>query len=254
LRKIILILIFGIFIGSCSVTKKIGKKVSGNSNKLLSGNFIESVKNQNLTDSSFFIQKVEIEVITDIGKEKFIGNVKFEYPDKYLISLKSRSGIEGARIFISKDTILVNDRINKKMYFGTAVYLKKNYGLTQSCLPLIFGDIVLDKNYEDDAEKCTEGKFNINCIVNGVKLNYDIDCQKRKVVLVNQMNNFVQQDIRIKYNNFFNIGDILIPKIVEIEDSQYNTNIKVRILKVEFPWKGTVKFIPGKGYELIELL
>lgn len=254
MRKIIIILIVGIFTGGCSVTRKIGNKSIENSAKLLSDNVLESIKRQNLTDSSFFIQKAEIDVKTKTGKERFICNIKFKSPDEYLISMKSRSGIEGARIYISKDTVLVNDRINKKMYFGASDYLKKKYGLAQNCFPLIFGDIVLDNNYETGQEKCSEDKLEINCFINGVKLNYDIDCHKRKVILVNQMSNFVHRGMRIKYDDFFNIGNILIPKIVELEDSEFNTTIRIKILKVEFPWNGTIKFIPGTGYELIELV
>jgi hypothetical protein len=254
LRKIIVILIVAIFIDGCSATRKIGNKTIENSNKLLPENVLESIKNQNLTENNFFIQKAEFEVKTQNGKDKFICNIKFKTPDEYLISIKSRSGIEGARIYISKDTILVNDRINRKMYFGTSNFLKKKYGLAQSCLPLIFGDIVLDKNCETGKEKCSGDKFNILCSVNGVMLNYDIDCQKRKVVLVNQISNLVQERFKIKYEGFLKIGNMLIPKIVELEDTEFNTEIKIKILKVELPWNGTIQFNPGKGYELIELV
>jgi hypothetical protein len=58
----------------------------------------------------------------------------------------------------------------------------------------------------------------------------------------------------IKYGSFFRVGSILIPKGVEIEDPQYNTSVKIKIIKVEYPWSGTMKFVPGKNYELIELL
>jgi hypothetical protein len=241
------------FISGCSVTRNLDKRASFNSGKLISENVLESVRTQNLTDSSFFIQKAEIEVNTQNGKERFIGNIKFEYPDKYLISIKSRSGIEGVRIYISKDTILVNDRMNKKIYYGTSYYLKKKYGISQSCLPLIFGDIVLNKDCEDGQGKCLENLLKISCLVDGVMLSYDIDCQKGKVILADQINNFVPQGIKIKNESFYNIGHILIPKIVELEDSEFNESIRIKILKVEFPWHGTVRFIPGKGYELIEL-
>lgn len=217
-------------------------------------NTLESVKNQNITNNSFFIQKAGIELITKNGKEKFIGNIKFEYPDKYLISIKNRTGIEGARIYISKDSILVNDRINKNLYYGNSMYLLRKYGLDQSFLPLIFGDIILDRNYEHSQEKCSGEKMNINCVVKGVMLNYSIDCKKKKSILVNQVNNFVQQGIQIKYEGFLNVGEFFVPKTIEFDDPQYNTVIRIKILKVEFPWSGNVKFIPGKGYELIELV
>ena len=30
--------------------------------------------------------------------------------------------------------------------------------------------------------------------------------------------------------------------------------IKIKVIKVDAPWSGNIKFIPGKGYELIELI
>lgn len=244
----------GIFLGGCSVTRNIEKGALENSNKVLSLSIAESVKFQNLTDTSFFIQKAEIEVINKDGKEKFIGTIKYEKPDKYLISIKSRTGIEGARIFISKDSILINDRINKKIYFANSFYLKRKYGLPLSCFPLIFGDIVLEKNCDTGQIRCSEDKMNIDCLVNGLRLRYDIDCKKRKVILVNQMDNFVQDGIKIRYESFFKLGNMFFPGIVELEDNQYNTTIKIKFSKIEFPWNGNVKFVPGKGYELIELV
>jgi Domain of unknown function (DUF4292) len=240
--------------GGCSVTRNIEKGALENSNKVLSLSIAESVKFQNLTDTSFFIQKAEIEVINQDGKEKFISTIKYEKPDKYLISIKSRTGIEGARIFISKDSILINDRINKKIYFANSFYLKRKYGLPLSCFPLIFGDIVLEKNCDTGQIRCSEDKMNIDCLVNGLRLRYDIDCKKRKVILVNQMDNFVQDGIKIRYESFFKLGNMFFPGIVELEDTQYNTTIKIKFSKIEFPWNGNVKFVPGKGYELIELV
>lgn len=243
-----------IFIGGCSITRNVEHGALENSKKLLSLNVSESVKDQNLTDSSFFIQKAEIEIINQNGKEKFIGTVKYEKTEKYLISIKGRTGIEGARIYITKDSILINDRINKKVYFANSFYLKSKYGLPMSCLPLIFGDIVLEKKCDTGQVRCSEDKLKIDCNVNGLRLSYVIDCKKRKVILVNQMNNFVQDGIKIKYESFFKLGNKFIPRVVELEDTQYNISIKIKFLRVEFPWNGTVKFVPGKGYELIELV
>jgi hypothetical protein len=247
-------LILGIFVTSCSVTRNIKGKKGENFNVVLSDNVLEGVKYQNITNNNFFIQKAEIEVVTENGKEKYLANIKFEKPDKYLISLRSKTGIEGARIYMSKDTILVNDRINKKMYFGTSYYLKKKYGFTQSFLPLIFGDIILNISCETGQEKCLDDKMYVKCIEEGIKLNYEIDCKRRKPISVIQMNNFGMDGIKITYGGFYNIENGFIPKIVEFKDSQYSTTIKIKIIKFEMPWNGSVKFIPGKGYELIELV
>lgn len=254
MRKVSILLILGIFVTNCSVTRNIKGKKGENLNVVLSDNVLESVKYQNITSDNFFIQKAEVEIITENGKEKFLANIKFVKPDKYLISLRSKTGIEGARIYMSEDTILVNDRINKKMYFGRSYYLKKKYGFTQSFLPLIFGDIILNIYCETGKEKCVNDKMYVKCIEQGIMLNYEIDCNKRKPISVTQMNNFVKEGFKITYGGFYGIGNRFIPKLVEFKDSQYNTTIKIKILKLEMPWYGSVKFIPGKGYELIELI
>ena len=254
MRKVAIILLLGIFAGGCSVTRNRSKDSYSNLNDISSGNVLESVKNQNVTTSNVFIQKADIELLNQNGKQKFIGNIKFEYPDKYLISIKSRSGIEGVRIYITKDSIFVNDRINKKMYFGNSFYLNRKYGLNQSFLPLIFGDIVVDKSCNGSKDKCSGDQLKVNCVVKGVTLNYNIDCKRGKIIFVSQLNNSGSEGIKMKYEAFLNLGNIIIPGIIEIEDSQYNMTIKIKIVKVEYPWNGNVKFIPGKGYESIELL
>jgi hypothetical protein len=254
LRKIAVILILGTLLGGCSISKKLDNTKSEYLTKQLTGNILEDVKGENITNLSFYIEKAEIEVVTEKGTEKYTGNIKFEKPDKYLISLKSRSGIEGARIYISNDSILVNDRINRKLYYANSFYLNKKYGFNLSCLPLIFGDIVLEKGYEENRKKCLENRFKIDCLVKGISLNYEIDCKKRKISSVNDINNYVQQNVRFKYEGFLSIADILIPKIIEFDVNQYNTHMRIKIKKVVCPWSGSIKFIPGRGYELIELV
>jgi hypothetical protein len=243
-----------IFIAGCSVIGKSGKSVPTDYANRESGNVLESTKDQNITNSNFFIQKAEIDIITEAGKEKYLASIKFERPDRYLISVKSRTGIEGARIYMSNDSILVNDRINKKLYSGNTFYLKRKFGLNSGFIPLIFGDVILDINWQDSNEKCEGNKILAECHVKGVVLNYEIDCNRRKVVKVRQTDNFDKNVFKVRFENFFNAGSNLIPKIIVFEDTQFNTIVKIKILKVELPWSGSIKFIPGKGYELIELV
>jgi hypothetical protein len=242
------------FAGGCSLSRKAANTTSTGSLSNESGNILENIVRQNISSRGFFIQKAEVELNNQSGKQKFLSSIKFEYPDKYIISLKNRTGIEGARIYISKDSLIVNDRINKKMYFGTTVYLNTKFGLDQSLLPLIFGDLVTENNKQDLKEKCFEGKLEFNCVLRGVTLNYNIDCKRNKSSLVILKSNFLQQDVIIRSEGYLIKEDILVPRIVEIEDLNTNTVIRIRFLKIEKPWNGNLKFVPGKGYELIELL
>ena len=221
--------------GGCSISKKLENTTSEYSSKHITDNILEDVKEKNITNLNFYIEKAEIEILTERGTEKYTGNIKFEKPDKYLISLKSRSGIEGARIYISNDSILVNDRINRKLYYANSLYLEKKYGFNLNCLSLIFGDIVVEKGYEENKGKCLEDRFKIDCLVKG-------------------FNNYVQQSIGFKYDSFLSVNDILIPKVIEFEENQHNIHIRIKIKKVDFLWNGSIKFIPGRGYEIIKLV
>jgi hypothetical protein len=245
LRKIVIIFIIAIALSGCAATKN----RSAISPVSLSGNIIENTKYQNISNNSFFIEKAEIELLTDEGKEKFVGTIKFEKPDKYLISLKSRTGIEGARIYITKDTILINDRINKKLYSGTAAYLNHKYGISVNLLPLIFGDVFLDSKCDKKEVICSGEKASIDCSIKGTLIKYEIDCKRSKTGAVS----LGEEDINLKFDKYFVLSNILVPRTVEFRANKYKMSINIRIVKVEYPWNGNISFVPGKGYELIEL-
>lgn len=248
MRKIITIAFLSLFLANCSMTRK---RFTENSEGFVSGTFAENIERQNITSEGFFIQKAEIEISSLEINEKFIANVKFHKPDNYLISLRNRTGIEGARIYISGDSIFVNDRINKILYSGNSLYLSRKFGLSQSLLPIVFGDIVLDRKSMLAGIECTGSTQELESNVKGTSLNYRIDCNKRKV---SSVTNNMDRDLEIRYSKFFKVGNRLTPGIIEMTDNQRNTKIRIKILKIELPWEGSLSFIPGKGYELIELL
>jgi hypothetical protein len=219
-----------------------------------SGNVYERVIKQNFTSSSFFIQKAEIELIAQNDKKKFLGSIKFKYPDKFLVSLKSRTGIEGARIYINKDSVIVNDRINKKIYLGTSMDLKRKFGLNQSIIPLIFGDIVVDNRFNAEESKCVDNKLRVDCNVRGVTVSYNIDCKRNKITKIKLGNNYLKENINISCSNFIYLNGSLIPRSIEVDDIQDDIKIRIKIIKTDYPWNGDVRFVPGKGYEIIEII
>jgi hypothetical protein len=218
-----------------------------------SGNVLEDVNNQNITNQGFFISKAEVEILKQSGNEKFIATIKYSLPGRYLISLKSRTGIEGARIYFNHDSVVVNDRINKKLYFVHSLYVEKNFGLSTALLGLVFGDIILDRKELIQNVTCENSRLESECTVNGVRLKYLIDCDKRKSISVGLINNYIQKSVEISYDRFVNRSGILVPGEIVINDYNTNTKLKIKIIKIETPWNGIIEFIPGKGYELIEL-
>jgi hypothetical protein len=254
LWKIVTIVVLGLFSAGCSVIRNKSDRNLEISKEYISENILESVKRQNITNQNFFIQKAEIEILVQNNREKLIGSVKFIHPDKYLISLKGRTGIEGARIYTSGDTMLINDRINKKVYSVSTLYLKRKYGISTDFLPLIFGDLVLEINPKDRKTSCIGDKVNFDCVVQGILLNYEINCKKGKTILVQQHDSMNLRSIEIKYDKYIKSGNILIPENIEFIDSQRDIRLKIKVLKIQQPWNGNVMFIPGKDYETIEIL
>lgn len=237
----------------CSVIRFGGEKNYGLSNDIISDKLYESIIKQNITINNFFIQKAEIEISSKKVTKKVLGNIKFERPDKYLISIKSKTGIEAARIFISDDTILINDRINRKQYYGSTQYLKSKYGITASVLPIIFGDYISD-NLSDSNTVCSDGKLDIIGTVEGIRIKYVIDCKKGKIILAIPENKLSKEGIEIQYSNFFKNENVLSPGKIEIKDFQRETTVKIKIQKRKSLWNGKVEFVPGNKYELIRLL
>lgn len=254
MRKITVILFLVVLITGCSVFRYAGSSNEGVSTGIITGDVSERVIKQNITFNSFFIRKAEIEFTTMEGREKFLCSIKFERPDKYLISLKSRTGIEAARIFITKDTILINDRINRKQYYGSTQYLKSKYGITASFIPLIFGDYIEDNISDNNQAKCFEGKMDIDCLVSGIKIKYVIDCKKGKSISATPGDSLNDEGIEIQYDDFFKTGEILTPGKIEIRDFQRQATIEIRIQNIESPWDGSIEFIPGNRYEILQLL
>lgn len=249
MRKIIFIFVI-VTLSACSVLKREGGKDISKREPLENGDLMKFVLRQNLSNSGFFISKAQVTVTTDGEKTKFIASVKFEYPDRYLISLKSKSGIEAARIFISSDTILINDRINRKLYHGRADYLNFKYGIPVKLLPGIFGDLVLPDNTKS-LEGCSNNLSKLDYIGSGVKYSYIIDCRKGKVIELHNFSQINSKEVVVNFNKFLDINSILYPSIINFIYSGNEVNIKID--RLEYPWNGNVEFISGNRYELIDL-
>jgi hypothetical protein len=132
--------------------------------------------------------------------------------------------------------------------------LFKKYGFKATFLPLIFGDLVINKCTETNKEKRTGDIINIDCLVNGILIKYNIDYEKRKSIFTCLENSLNENGINISYENFKKSGNILFPGKIKINNKLKNTLIEIKIIRVELPWSGNIEFIPGKGYELIEIL
>jgi len=213
----------------------------------------ESVRELNITNNNFYIQKAEIEIFNNGEREKLLGSVKYINKEEYLVSVRSRSGIEAARIYVSKDTILINDRINRKLYYGSTGYLERKYGITITFLPMIFGDFRDENKILEGEIKCTEGRAGIEYEAGNNKMYFIIDCKILKIIAINIGNKDNKDGIVLTFKDFIKNNGVKYPERIEVVDNINRTEIKVYIERIEIPFTGTIEFIPGKNYEMVKL-
>lgn len=252
MQKISVLILCVIIFSGCSVLRKRNTEYKQTAISKSEGRILVETGKNNVTNTNFFIQKALVTLEGSGGEDKFIATLKYLVSGKYLLSLRTRTGIEISRILITKDTILANDRINRKTYFGKSDYFMKRYKLTPALLPLIFGDLYEDGLIGKINPDCSEGFVEVEGYSNGVKLKYKIDCNIQKCVQIERVNDINQASVRLEYSSFFKEGNILIPGRISVEDKETNTGIVIEIERIEMNWVGDIDFIGGKGYELIE--
>lgn len=254
MQKVKIILFIIVLTTGCSVvrTERTAKlKSSADVSNEMS---LSAIQNQNVSKNSYFIQRADVQVIGQGGSEKLLASIKFKAPDQYLISLRNKTGIEAVRLFISPDTILLNDRINRKQYCVSPDYLKTKYGLTFLVIPVILGDFIGIALSNFSSADCIENKINIDCSISGLKINYSIDCRIGKSVLSILDSSLSSERIEVRNSEFFEIEKRSIPGNIEINDLKRETVINIRIKNISFSWDGIIEFVPGNKYKIIKLL
>lgn len=209
----------------------------------------EIVKN-NLTEKDFNIQRAEIQYVDSGTEIRFIANLKYRHGGLYLASLRTRTGIEAARIYITRDTIFVNDRINKRLYCGSSEYIERKYGISAEALPLIMGDVVL-KSKDELKLSCLDGQTRIDTRLGESGIVYNIDCMLKKAVSVFISRENIENKIKISCSEHQFTDVRNYPRIIEIEESSGNSMLKIEISKIEFNNLEDINFIPGNNYEKV---
>ena len=240
------------FGAGCSVMRST-KSVNQESSDIVSSeNIIKEVQKNNLTNNNFFIEKAEIEYSNAEIKRKILGSLKFEAPDKYLISLRSAAGIEFARVYIEKDTLMINDRINRKFYRGYSGTMISKFHVSPDLLPLIIGDFLGDIMSVPQIVSAEKGIISRETVFKGMRINFLIDVKRGKVNFAEMKNSFNERNVQIKFSKYIENQYIAYPGVIEVVDLDWKLKIKIRRIQVRSNEK--IEFIPGKGYKFIEIL
>lgn len=211
---------------------------------------IKETRDGNLSLSDFNI--IRADVVADIKgeKQKFLASFKYEFPDRWLISLRSNTGIEAVRAWVTIDTVLINDRLHKKLYFGSGSIIERKYGVPVVAIPLMFGDLIESVLVNADSVQCNNGVHNYKSKINDLITEYSINCKEKKVTSCT-ISNYGKGEIQFVYSNEKKIKEKKFPGKIVIKYPEENINIELLIRKIDFNSNENMNFIPGKGYERI---
>lgn len=243
---------FALFLFGCAGTKEL--TFEGNSG--ISKNAAQVVSKtvrRNITAGGFFIHKGRILSTDENGRISLYFTMKFTPPSKYLISIRSKTGFEAFRVYLTEDTVLINDRLNKSVLYGNANDFERIVGLPAALLKVSLGDLFLaDPKLQPD-EICIENEVRINEYFMGLMVKSTIDCRIEKVKSVLLTTGVPDEFVTIEYKKARedNYG---LPRKVEINDFRRKIKITLSLDKYTSPWVGDIEFIPGLGYTVKPLL
>jgi hypothetical protein len=248
MQKIILFFVLVFFVSSCSVFRKtkITPEVAGDI-----ANIYERVKNENISEKNFNIRRVDIEFISGNNNEKLMANVKFRKPSEYLISIRTRTGIEGIRLFITGDTVIINDRINRKVLYGSMETVGSRYGISMDMIKMVSGDM-LNGFYILGMDSDKKNNFLMfEGDLGGKKVSGRIDTGLGKIKEADIEGSGIFEEWHIEYDEFTEVDGIVIPQKVVIENEVRDIVVRMNIKNVEFDDTEIPEFIPGSRYERI---
>jgi hypothetical protein len=209
---------------------------------------INKIKARNISENGFFIEKSIVTLKIDNEEKKFVLNGKFQKPNIYLFSVRNTTGIEAARIFLTLDTLIINDRIERKLLIGKPGNLENISGISYFFIKIMFGDMIVpEKEQNIRMEKIGNQYILVEELDEGVCKSF-IDLKLEKIKSVELAGNN-KKEIIVKYSKFGK-DKYHLPALVEMTDVKQNINLKIQIKRVKIPWNESLEFIPGKGYKI----
>jgi hypothetical protein len=154
---------------------------------------------------------------------------------------------------MSEDTILIKDRIGKRLYYGSPSYIYSKYGISAYALPLLAGDYIDKKERMEEKVICEKGISKFEGNIESKKAIYVFDCKKGKVISSDLNFEAENEGIKFSFRNFQNVSEKVFPGTIDIEDSLKETVIRIDIEKINFDPIDTIEFVPGNDYKKIML-
>lgn len=246
-RTCILILLATVITG-CSSTRKATETVTEREN--IREIYVNDITVNNITNSDFHISRADIEINDKNGKSFVMASLKYRKDGTYLLSVRTRSGIEMLRLYFTTDTLMANDRIKRRFYTASNAYLQKKYGISFSLIPLIFGDIV-SSSEANQIIKCS-GRVNIDRVKQN-EIKYIAECGYGKIRKAEIEGSTGAGKIVMEYAEYVRDNEYVYPSRIRMKDKDETTVINFDIRRIAFEGTGLIKFVPGANYERVIL-
>ena len=240
MQKIPLILLLLNIITACSVYRNYPDNFGANN--IRSDLSLASIRENNISDSSFFIQKAKIEIQGRDSKDAFLASIKFKNHDSILISVRSMTGIEIVRVFIERDSVFINERLNNSNFYGTIHEFVSKYGVSKNLIYIMLGDLIYsDSDIKNLINENGKSQF-LEAIVDKRKVEYEVDFVRGKVLNTKVYNIGDQKDFILKYNNFKSTGNFKFAQRIDITGYHDYKRIIIDIKRIEKPFSGEIRF------------
>ena len=99
----------------------------------------------------------------------------------------------------------------------------------------------------------TGGTFNTEQVIKGRRMNYRVDCGRKKIISAENEGNLLASESEIAFSDFIETDGISVPSNIRVNHIRSGTVLTIKIDRIERPWAGSVELIPGGRYKMIEL-
>jgi hypothetical protein len=250
LRKVkVLILTIALVSAGCGALKRKTAEdavVSGAYNAEM---FLDEVSDKNLTNESFYINKAEVHASVKGFNQNLILSVKFKRPDSAMFIIKAKIGLEIARALITNDTVIINDRLNKRLIVSGPEYFKRKYGLEPKLINMMFGDFLITPELDKNEINCQRNSSQIDFIKDQNIFLLRFDCDSKKLTEASIESIKERKKLEFFYSEFIKNSEVIYPEVIKIHISNEEMDVSIRIEKIDTNWNGNINFVPNTGYK-----
>ncbi len=254
MQKIIFtIIVATLLVTSCSTARKASRTKVSKADRDTNSDRLESVIENNLSNNDFYIRRADIKFRQANVTVNLNASVKFRKPDSLMISVRSAVGVEAGKGFIAGDTVIINDRFNRRIMVGNPDDIRAKYGIHPAMIFVILGDMIVGDGDNSSLIDCQRGEFKRTYEVEGKELEYTVDCVDRKVKKVYVEGDLRSGNVTVLFSDLVREGNISYPGKVIINDDLKELDIEIDIKRIESPWQGSMGSIGGQGYRVVRI-